>query len=131
MFGNFFKSEDKDRKFVRKHFADLSRRIEASDKMSQKVVGHAINMANSVFFKKFSSIENFKKVPREDQMRFLNGLATMQQGLYDGQDISAVGWELFKLWVSTLIENDNELEHPFAMKLAYFSKIGDIFGDIT
>jgi len=128
MFGFGKKKEDPNRKALREEFETVTQALRQADDVVQIVVGHAINMANSIFHQAHSSPSEFQRLPKSKQLEYINNLTKMEVGLRDEKNDphSSIGYGLFKMWVGALSENDAELMNQISLELAYFSKKGDL-----
>jgi hypothetical protein len=128
MFGFGKKKEDPNRKALREEFETVTRALHQADDVVQVAVGHAINMANSIFHQAYSSPSEFQRLPKAKQIEYINKLTNTEVGLREEKNDphSSIGFGLFKMWVGALSENDTELMNQFSSELAHFSKKGDL-----
>lgn len=128
MFGFGNKKEDIHRKAAREEFDKVTSNLRASDEIVQIAVGHAINMANSIFHQNFSSVDNFKQLPKTAKIAYIEKLENMENRLLqeNKDQVSAIGFGLFKMWVVAVTESDNDLMQKFNRELSFFSKKGEI-----
>lgn len=126
----FGKKEDPNRKAFRKEFEQVARSIRQADETVQAAVGHAINMANSMFYQTFSDVADFQRVSNQERIQYIHKLTHMEESLRDdkGDLPSSLGFGLFKMWVGAVSENDDELAEKFGAELAHFSQKGDLGG---
>lgn len=127
MFGFGKKKEDPNRKALRQEFESVTSALRTADATAQIAVGHAINMANSLFHKSFSGVNGFQDLPKSERISYINKLTDMESPLKSKGDMPAsLGFGLFKMWAGAAAELDAELMNQFSRELAYFSKKGDI-----
>ena len=115
MFGFGKKKEDPNRKALREEFETVTKALRQADDVVQIAVGHAINMANSIFHQTYNSPSEFQKLPKAKQIEFINKLTNMEVGLREEKNDphSSIGFGLFKMWVGALSEKDTELMNQF------------------
>ena len=128
MFGFGKKKEDPNRKALREEFETVTQALRQADEVVQIAVGHAINMANSIFYQSYSTPSEFQKLPKTKQIEYIKKLTNMEVGLREEKNDphSSIGFGLFKMWVGALSENDTELLNQFNSELSYFSQKGDL-----
>jgi hypothetical protein len=129
MFG-FGKKKNADRDVVRQEFQSMTTRLRASDETVQMAVGHGINMAFSFFRQAHGTPQAFQGKSAAEQISYLKILADMETRLREEKkDVaSSLGFWLFKAWVATLVQGDDELSTALSNELAYFSRKGDFSG---
>ncbi len=128
MFGFGKKAENPERRAAREEFESTCRKLRAADEVVQMAVGHAINMANSLFTKSFGSPDGFRGIPDEQKLEYLKKLTAAEERFRDVQNdmASSLGFGLFKMWVGMVVVQDSELTEAFARELAHFSRKGDV-----
>ncbi len=128
MFGFGKKKENPSRKALREEFETITAALKQADEIVQVAVGHAINMASSIFHQTHNSPSDFLRLPKSERIDYINKLTIMEIGLKDekGDPHSSLGFGLFKMWVGALAENDTELMDQISAELAYFNKKGDL-----
>ncbi|CEO38673.1 hypothetical protein [Photobacterium kishitanii] len=127
MFGFFNKKEDPNRKILREQFEATTTALRATDDLVQMAVGHSINIANSIFVKRYSSLSEFQQLPKNERVLYIRKLTDMENKLAEkGDHHTLLGFSLFKMWVGAAAEIDTELMDLFSNQLAYFSKKGDL-----
>lgn len=128
MLGFGKKKEDPNRKALRKEFESVTQALRQADAVVQIAVGHAINMANSIFHQAYNSPSEFQALPKPQQIEYINKLTNMEVGLREEKNDphSSIGFGLFKMWVGAVSENDTELMNQFSSELAHFSRKGDL-----
>ncbi len=126
MLGSGKKTAHPERRAFREEVEATTAKLRAAPETSQVAVGHAINMAHSLFAKSFGSPQEFLKLSVQDRHSYIKKLTTMEVKLREEQkDLAgSLGFGLFKMWVGTLSANDAELTETFSQQLAYFSKKG-------
>jgi len=123
---NFFKKESADRKAMRKEFEEHTKALRHADDLTQIAVGHAINMAHSMFIKRFGSAKEFGQQPINEQIKYIQSLSNFEEKIGVQDPLTALGSSLFKKWLAALAEADKELMSQFRKELDYFSRKGDI-----
>lgn len=118
--------EDPDRHAFREDFNEAVQALNKADKITRMAVGHSINMANSVLFQNFGDIEGFQATPKTEQMAYLNKLKDLEEKLLKEDPMTGLGVGLFKMWLTTVMEKDEELITLFANELAVLSSEGDL-----
>ncbi len=128
MFGFGKKKEDPNRKALREEFELVTRALRQADDVAQIAVGHAINMANSLFQQAYNSPSEFQALPESQQIEYINKLTNMEVMLREEKNDphSSIGFGLFKMWVGAVSEKDTELMNQFRSELAHFSRKGDL-----
>lgn len=126
----FGKKEDPNRKAFREEFEQVSRGIRQADEAVQVAVGHAINMANSMFHQSFTDVADFQRLENRERIQYIHKLTHVEESLRDekGDLPSSLGFGLFKMWVGAVSENDADLVKKFGAELAFFSQKGDLGG---
>ena len=90
-------NEDPDRRAFREEFNEAVQALNKADKITRMAVGHSINMANTVLFQNFGDIEGFKKIPKTEQMAYLNKLHGLEEKLQKEDPVTGLGIGLFKM----------------------------------
>ena len=126
MFNPFKKQVSPLREEIRNDFAKYAREVKDSEDVYQIGVGHAINMANSMFIQRFGSIDGFCQRSTSERSDYQAKLAAsaIEIGKQDG--LTARGFLLFTMWVAAVNNRDQELISEFSKELAYFSRKGDL-----
>ena len=127
MFGLFKKQESSARKGLRLEFERVTAMLRGADDLSQMSVGHVINMMNSMFIKRFRTVDEFQLLPKSVKMDYIHSLSSMEEKMASEDPFSALGVGLFKMWIGTVVENDEALMSQFFNELSYFSRKGDPF----
>lgn len=117
----FSKKEPPGRKAFREEFDTVTAKLRRADELSQVAVGHSVNMANSFFIQRFSTIESFRKLPKAEKLAYIQSLTAMEEKLTGKDPHAAVGFGIFKMWVGALSEDDEELIARFSKELAFAS----------
>lgn len=126
MFGFFKKKEPPGRKELREEFEKFTNALRRADDVTQMAVGHSINMANSMFIKRFGSIDAFCQQPKGERIKYIQSLTAFEEKMSQQDPSVALGFGLFKMWVGVLSEQDQELMSQFSKELGYFSRKGDL-----
>lgn len=130
MFNLFRPKEAPERKEFRETFMRYATNLRNSDETVQALVGHAINMANSLFFRTYSDIAEFESQPKSAQLDYINKLSVMEKKLDKSEPVLALGFGLFKMWIAAVVDDDQELMEEFFVELSYFSKKGNLPPDV-
>lgn len=126
MFGFFKKKEPPGRKELRDEFERFTSALRCADDVTQMAVGHSINMANSIFIKRFGSIDAFCRHPQDERIKYIQSITAFEEKMSQQDPSVALGFGLFKMWVGVLSERDQELMSQFSKELGYFSRKGDL-----
>lgn len=124
MFG-LFKREDPNRRAMRIEFETVTRQLRTADLLAQTAVGHSINLAHSLFRKRFT-VAKFQSLPNREQIDYIDSLSGMETKLQSSDPPASVGIGLFKMWVGAVAAADEALMRQFAEELSYFSQRGDM-----
>lgn len=119
------KKEDEDRREFREEFEQAVAGLKKADKVTRMEVGHSINMANSVLLQNFGDLDSFKKLSKNEQMSYLTKMHDMETKMQQEMPVSALGVGLYKMWLTTIMERDNELSESFSLALSDLSKEGE------
>ena len=92
MFGFGKKKEDPNRKAFREEFETVTQALRQADDLTQIAVGHAINMANSLFLQAYNTPSDFQKLPKAQQIEYINKLSNMEVGLSEEKMIHIHQW---------------------------------------
>ena len=128
MFGIFSNKERADRKALRLEFETTTRTLCSADEVTQVAVGHCINLANTAFMARFSSIERFKSMEMNEKLDYIKSLSRAEGGLGKRDAEAALGFGLFKMWIGAITADDDQLSAQFSKELAFFSRKGDLGG---
>ena len=128
MFGFLKKRANSERQKVIEEFTQAINAIKGADKTVQLAVGHGLNMANSFFFQKFHNIDAFKGISKREQLDYLRKLGATEEEIGKKDPQAALGFGLFKMWIASIIQNDEESMQYFSNELAWLSKAGDLSG---
>lgn len=126
MFGFLKKKEPRGRRELREEFEKFTSALHRADDVTQMAVGHSINMANSMFIKRFGSINAFCQQPASERIKYIQSLTAFEEKMSQQDPSVALGFGLFKMWVGVLSEQDQELMSQFSKELGYFSRKGDL-----
>jgi len=130
VFGFGRKKEDPNRKAFREEFESTTKKLRTAPEESQMALGHAVNLAHSLFAQRFDSPEAFRSAPSQVRHDYIAKLTVMEDKLREEKDDPAgsLGFGLFKMWVGALSAGDSELIEQFSSELAYFSRKGNFDG---
>ena len=130
MFGFGRKKEDPNRKAFREEFEYTTKRLRMAPEESQIALGHAINLAHSMFAQRFGSPEAFQHAGIQERHDYIAKLTIMEDKLREekGDLAGSLGFGLFKMWVGAHSAGDAELIEQFSNELAYFSRKGNLGG---
>ncbi|MDP2787017.1 MAG: hypothetical protein Q8O79_02940 [Pseudomonadota bacterium] len=104
MFGFGTKKESPERRAAREEFESTCRQLKGANEIVQMAVGHAINMANSMFIKTFGSVDGFRRIPDAQKFDYLRKLTDTENSLREEKNdmASSLGFGLFKMWVGMI-----------------------------
>jgi len=122
MFGLFKKREPQERIELRKEFEKITKAVHGADSPVQVAVGYGINMANSLFIKRFSTVDAFVSLPREESASYIKSLTQFEEKMSSQDPPTAIGIGLFKMWIGVVAERDEELATQFSKEISYFSR---------
>ena len=125
------KNEDKDRRKFREEFEQAIAGLEKADKIIRMEVGHSINMANTLLFQNYGDLSGFKMLSKNEQMTYLSKMHDMETKMQQEMPVSALGIGLYKMWLTTIMERDDELSESFASALYGLSKEGEVLGSVS
>lgn len=126
MFGFFKKKEPQGRKELREEFEKFTTTLRRADAVTQIAIGHSINMANSMFIKRFGSTNAFCQQSTSQRIEYIKSLTAFEEKMSQQNPSLALGFGLFKMWIGVLSEQDHELMSQFSSELEYFSRKGDL-----
>ncbi len=130
MFGFSFRGGNRDRAELEQRFDQGIAELRLRDAETQVAVGHAINLANSLFIQRFGSADRFRRLTFAEKRKYAEQLNEAQgELLRKGLTWEGLGFMLFKSWVITLAANGSELERRFSKELASLSRQGDLSPD--
>ena len=129
MFG-LFSRKDAARKSLIAQFDRTIEIVMNGEQEKQAAVGHSINMAHSIFIKKFGSADKFMQLSHSQKVGYLEKLTAMEDQVRDnlGDPIGAVGIALIKMWVCALAEKDNDLIAHFSGPISTLSAKAEMLG---
>jgi hypothetical protein len=128
MLGLFGKKEHPERKQLRLEFEKATSALRTADELTQTVIGHAINMTNSMFARRFGSVQGFTALSLGDKVACMQQLTAFEARVAEKDPHMRLGTALFKMWIGALAEDDTELVQKFAEELVVFSRKGEKLG---
>ena len=126
MFGFFKKKQPLGREELREEFERFTSTLRHADDVTQIAVGYSINMANSLFIKRFGSVDAFCQQSGSERVNYIKSLTTFEEKMSQQDPAVALGFGLFKMWIGVLSEQDQELMSQFSKDLGYFSCKGEL-----
>lgn len=95
---------------------------------SQISVGHSINMANSVFRRKFSGIEEFQSLSEGARSAYIIKMIAFETSLQmkNNDSNEVLGFSLFRMYIEAASLNDLALFREFGTRIADLSAKADI-----
>ena len=114
--------EDPDRKRSREEFNEIMLFVRGQDIAMRSAVGHAVNVANGLFYERFESLEKFMNHDRAEQMKYLGALRKFQESLPENDVVTYLGFNLFGKWIAAIVANDNELMLLFTEGLSIITE---------
>jgi hypothetical protein len=130
MFGIFRRRETAERKTARREFESVIASLRSRSPVEQALVGHSINLANSVFVQRFGSVAKFAALPQAERLEYFASLQTMLEKLRTSGDREALaGFGLFRLWLwgASAPVTDAALQRQITQSLEELSRKGDAF----
>jgi len=121
MFGLFKKKESQARSELRREFEKVTKVVHGADNPVQVAVGYGINLANTMFAKRHSTVDTFVNLPREERTAYIVSLTQFEEKLCTQDPPVAIGVGLFKMWIGVVAERDDELASQFSKEIEYFS----------
>ena len=113
---------------VIKEFKEMIETTKAGKDDAQMVVGHGVNMANSIFLKTYPSPDVFQTKPYKEKLKYLKKFKKFQES-YRQKDLAFyIGIHFFATWLLSLVENDSELEKIVQKELIWLSQKGELLG---
>ena len=122
MFGLFKKKEPQERVELRKEFEKVTKAVHGADNPVQVAVGYGINLANTLFVKRYSTVDAFVNLPRGERSAYIMSLTQFEEKLCKQDPPAAIGVGLFKMWIGVIAERDDELASQFSKEISYFSR---------
>lgn len=125
---NFFRNKKgSEREAVILEFRNMIEKTKAGKNDIQIVVGHGVNMSNSIFLKTYSSPDDFRKKLYKEKFKYLQKFKEFQESCREKDLAFYMGIHFFATWLVALVENDNELEKIVQKELIWLSKKGENF----
>lgn len=122
MFGLFKNKEPRERIDLRNEFEKITQAARGADNSMQIAVGVGINIANSLFIKRYGTVESFKLMPRHERTAYIMKLTKFEEKMSEQDPPAAIGIALFKMWIGVVAETDEELAEQFSKEISYFSR---------
>jgi hypothetical protein len=126
MFGFFKKKEKKQREEVINELMSLVGPLKDKNKEIQFAVGYGVNMASSIFYKSFSSVDHFEKESDKVKLKFFDKFLKFEKLMRDEDPFMSMGVRLYSIWVLAIINKDCELFNLVNDELKWISKKADI-----
>ncbi len=120
------KNENPERRAVVEEFNKIIGTLKSADEQVQVSVGRGINTASTLFLNSCSNMESFKKLSDDEQIEHLKNFNSMENEIGEKEPQKALGFHLFKKWLTALVQSDPELVETFGKELAHFSKKGEV-----
>ena len=126
MFGVFEKSRgSSQRQEVIDEFTQIIKVLKEADKSVHVAVGNGLNMARAFFFRRYHDVEEFRKIPRWEQLNYLTKLGVEEKEIGEKDPQAAFGIGLFKMWIASVIQDDTESMQCFSQQLGWLSQAGE------
>ena len=127
MFGIFEKSRGRSqRQEVIEEFTQIINVLREADRSVHIAVGHGLNMARAFFYHRYRGVEEFKNIPRWEQLNYLTKLEAKEEEIGKKDPQAAFGVGLFKMWIASVIQDDTESMQCFSQQLGWLSQTGEL-----
>lgn len=126
MLNIFKKKREKQRNQVIEEFTGLVEPLKTKPEQIQILVGHGINIGNSLFFKNVTSINEFNNLPDKKKFDFFKKFLDFKEKMKNEDQYVYLGLHLYATWILAVINNDNELQLMVSSELKWISKKGEL-----
>ncbi len=75
----------------REQFQSTMQTIRGGDRATQAVIGHSINMGNSLLHKRFGSFSAFRALPKREKLDYFDSLSKIKDSLSNTDPVAALG----------------------------------------
>ena len=113
--------ESAQRKALREEFEATAKLLAQADESQQAAVGRSINLATSVLASRYPTLAEFEAAPREEKVKCLQSLTSLERELNTKQVGSGLGVGLFKMWLGAVVAQDEALVQRFSEELTRLS----------
>ena len=115
------------REEMKREFDEVTEGLKEADKLIQVSVGAGLNISHSMFIKNFGSQSKFSDMPKSEKIEYINKMSKFEDTIRSDKDqFMAIGIALFKMWLSAVTEDDEQLIDHFHTEMDRLSRIGDI-----
>jgi len=128
VFGFFKKKKSSERDGLIEEFKLLINSAKTGNENAQLVVGHGVNMANSIFLKAYSSPDDFRGRAYREKRDYFKKFTKLKEGFKEKDFGLYIGIHFFGIWLLALVENDHDLENLVQEELIWLSKKGELLG---
>ncbi len=97
-----------------------------TDEVAQIAVGNGINLANSYLTTRFENLDSFQSRNQNEQQDFADGLEKMSNELIKDDPQTALGFDLYAIWLRALIGHDDTFTDYCKEEMATLSRKADI-----
>ncbi len=106
-------------------FGELNRllsRVNTANAQTRLAVGAGVHLANAEFIRRFGGIESLRRMPGEEQQRFIAALSDLETGSQSEQPGLAVGVGLYRIWLIELLAGRREIAERLGEELTRLSR---------
>lgn len=128
MFGFFRNKKNNERDRVIEEFNSIMNQTKTGAEDAQMVIGHGVNMANSVFLKAYSSPDDFRCRSHKEKLEYFKKFIKFKEDVKDKDIGLYMGIHLFGTWLLGFVQDDDDLEQLVKKELAWLSKKGEPLG---
>jgi hypothetical protein len=131
MFGLFRKRKTANTPNANSDFDGVMARLRSMPPAEQILVGHGINLANSILLQGHGSVEKFATLPEKERLDYFQALTrTIEKMKQQGQEQSqaAAGFSLYRLWLFGAVApvTDKALQQKITAFMDEFSRKGNL-----
>ncbi len=128
MFGFLKKKKSNERDGVIEEFNSIINQTKTGREDAQMVIGHGVNMANSIFLKTYSSPDDFRGRSYKEKFEYFEKFVKFKKGVKEKDFGLSIGIHLFGTWLLALVQDDDDLEKIVKKELVWLSKKGEPLG---
>jgi hypothetical protein len=128
MFGIFKKKKSNERDGVIEEFNSMINQTKTGKEDSQMLIGHGVNVANSIFLKAYSSPDDFRGRSYKEKFKYFKKFIKFKEGVKEKDFGLYIGIHFFGTWLLALVQDDNDLENLVKKELVWLSKKGEPLG---
>ena len=98
--------------------------IGKADRASQISIAVGLNMAITLFSKKFGGPQGFSREDKGRRIAYLKSLDNLEEKMRVHDPLFSIGVAVFKMWVAALVEDDDDLRSQIEPFLDELSNLG-------